>query len=121
MLINSEDLKGHMNHLFFSNYFSVSLKLDSPSSHSLYIDGVAKKKENKAIKGWWNVMRMTEFSFWGEFIFFKSSLTEELFCLGPDELGCLADKDKPEAKVCMNVCKWEMNKRLYMFLYRADE
>lgn len=42
MLINSEDLKGHMTHLFFANYFSVSLKLDSPSPHSLYIDGVAK-------------------------------------------------------------------------------
>lgn len=66
-------------------------------------------------------MRMTEFSFWGELIFLwsydiKSSLAEELFHLGPDELGCLADKDKPEAKVCMNGCKWEMNRRLYKFL-----
>lgn len=46
----------------------------------------------------------------------KSSLAEELFHLGPDELGCLADKDKPEAKVCMNVCTWEMNKMFYKFL-----
>lgn len=27
------------------------------------------------------------------------SYAEELFRLGPDELGCLEDKDKPEAKV----------------------
>lgn len=26
---------------------------------------------------------------------------EELFSLVPDELGCLEDKDKPEAKVCV--------------------
>ncbi|XP_051987038.1 ubiquitin carboxyl-terminal hydrolase 40 [Xyrauchen texanus] len=32
-------------------------------------------------------------------LLFTPEFREELFCLGTDELGCLADKDKPDAKV----------------------
>lgn len=32
--------------------------------------------------------------------FYFLPFTEALFCLGPDELGNLGDKDNPGAKVC---------------------
>lgn len=50
----------------------------------------------------------------------KWSLTEELFHLGPDELGCLADKAKPEAKVCIKVCEGDEWK-LYTMRVSEDQ
>uniref|UniRef100_A0A8C2BL82 Ubiquitin carboxyl-terminal hydrolase n=1 Tax=Cyprinus carpio TaxID=7962 RepID=A0A8C2BL82_CYPCA len=51
-------------------------------------------------------------------LLFTPEFREELFCLGPDELGCLADKDKPEAKV--RVIPLELQ-RLFSHLLLVDE
>ncbi|XP_052415178.1 ubiquitin carboxyl-terminal hydrolase 40 isoform X1 [Carassius gibelio] len=53
-------------------------------------------------------------------LLFTPEFREELFCLGPDELGCLADKDKPEAKVCVRVIPLELQ-RLFSHLLLVDE
>uniref|UniRef100_A0A8C2K4R4 Ubiquitin carboxyl-terminal hydrolase n=1 Tax=Cyprinus carpio TaxID=7962 RepID=A0A8C2K4R4_CYPCA len=51
-------------------------------------------------------------------LLFTPEFREELFRLGPDELGCLADKDKPEAKV--RVIPLELQ-RLFSHLLLVDE
>uniref|UniRef100_A0A673HU14 Ubiquitin carboxyl-terminal hydrolase 40-like n=1 Tax=Sinocyclocheilus rhinocerous TaxID=307959 RepID=A0A673HU14_9TELE len=51
-------------------------------------------------------------------LLFTPEFREELFHLGPDELGCLADKDKPEAKV--RVIPLELQ-RLFSHLLLVDE
>lgn len=51
-------------------------------------------------------------------LLFTPEFREELFSLGPDELGCLADKDKPEAKV--RVIPLELQ-RLFAHLLLANE
>lgn len=38
-------------------------------------------------------------------LLFTPEFREELFSLGPKELGCLEDKDKPEAKVKNQPCQ----------------
>ncbi|TRY89846.1 hypothetical protein DNTS_010127 [Danionella cerebrum] len=51
-------------------------------------------------------------------LLFTPEFREELFSLGPDELGCLADKDKPETKV--RVIPLELQ-RLFSHLLLVDE
>uniref|UniRef100_A0A672SSW6 USP domain-containing protein n=1 Tax=Sinocyclocheilus grahami TaxID=75366 RepID=A0A672SSW6_SINGR len=51
-------------------------------------------------------------------LLFTPEFRGELFHLGPDELGCLADKDKPEAKV--RVIPLELQ-RLFSHLLLVDE
>uniref|UniRef100_A0A673H2I6 USP domain-containing protein n=1 Tax=Sinocyclocheilus rhinocerous TaxID=307959 RepID=A0A673H2I6_9TELE len=51
-------------------------------------------------------------------LLFTPEFREELFRLGPDELGCLADKDKPEAKA--RVIPLELQ-RLFSHLLLVDE
>ncbi|KAF4111915.1 ubiquitin carboxyl-terminal hydrolase 40 [Onychostoma macrolepis] len=51
-------------------------------------------------------------------LLFTPEFREELFHLGPDELGCLADEDKPEAKV--RVIPLELQ-RLFCHLLLVDE
>uniref|UniRef100_A0A3P8ZT64 USP domain-containing protein n=1 Tax=Esox lucius TaxID=8010 RepID=A0A3P8ZT64_ESOLU len=51
-------------------------------------------------------------------LFFTPEFREELFSLGPEELGCLEDKDKPEAKV--RVIPLELQ-RLFARLLLVDQ
>ncbi|XP_077416096.1 ubiquitin carboxyl-terminal hydrolase 40 isoform X1 [Vanacampus margaritifer] len=51
-------------------------------------------------------------------LLFTPEFREELFSLGPDELGCLKDKDKPEAKV--RVIPLELQ-RLFVRLLLVDQ
>ncbi|XP_036396124.1 ubiquitin carboxyl-terminal hydrolase 40 isoform X1 [Megalops cyprinoides] len=51
-------------------------------------------------------------------LLFTPEFREELFTLGPEELGCLADKDKPEAKV--RVIPLELQ-RLFTHLLLVDQ